>query len=86
MNDEVGLLIDAFDEPPFIRMTYNPPYYAGLIEGYGLQKIQDLYAYAMFESEDFRRSCATLPVLFLKTPSSSSVRWMRVISRMKWTE
>jgi hypothetical protein len=24
VNDEVGLLIDAFDEPPLIRMTYNP--------------------------------------------------------------
>jgi GNAT superfamily N-acetyltransferase len=52
VNHEVGLLLDAFDEPPLIRMTYNPPYYAGLIEGYGLQKIQDLYAYVMFESEE----------------------------------
>jgi GNAT superfamily N-acetyltransferase len=26
-------------------MTYNPPYYAGLIEGYGFRKAQDLYAY-----------------------------------------
>ena len=52
VNHEVGLLLDAFDEPPVIRMTYNPPYYAGLIEGYGLQKIQDLYAYVMFESEE----------------------------------
>jgi hypothetical protein len=52
MNHEVGLLLDAFDEPPLIRMTYNPPYYAGLIEGYGMQKIQDLYAYVMFESEE----------------------------------
>ena len=52
VNHEAGLLLDAFDEPPLIRMTYNPPYYAGLIEGYGLQKIQDLYAYVMFESEE----------------------------------
>jgi GNAT superfamily N-acetyltransferase len=52
VNHEVGLLVDAFDEPPLIRMTYNPPYYAGLIEGYGLKKIQDLYAYVMFESEE----------------------------------
>jgi hypothetical protein len=51
VNHEVGLLLDAFDEPPLIRMTYNPPYYAGLMDGYGLQKIQDLYAYVMFESE-----------------------------------
>jgi GNAT superfamily N-acetyltransferase len=52
VNHEVGLLLDAFDEPPLIRMTYNPPYYAGLIEGYGLRKIQDLYAYIMFETEE----------------------------------
>jgi len=59
VNHEVGLLVDAFDQPPFIRMTYNPPYYAGLIEGYDFRKIQDLYAYAMFEGEEpptrFRR-------------------------------
>jgi GNAT superfamily N-acetyltransferase len=51
VNHEVGLLLDAFDEPPLVRMTYNPPYYAGLIEGYGLQKIQDLYGYVMRENE-----------------------------------
>ena len=45
MNHEVGLLIDGFDSPPTFMMTYNPPYYAGLIEGYGFQKAQDLYAY-----------------------------------------
>jgi len=53
VNHEVGLLLDAFDEPPLIRMTYNPPYYAGLMERYGLRKIQDLYAYVMFESAEF---------------------------------
>ena len=68
MNDEVGLLIDAFDEPPFIRMTYNPPYYAGLIEGYGLQKIQDLYAYAMFESEDLPKKLRDIAVFVLEDP------------------
>lgn len=68
MNDEVGLLIDAFDEPPFIRMTYNPPYYAGLIEGYGLQKIQDLYAYAMFESEEFPKKLRDIAGFVLEDP------------------
>jgi hypothetical protein len=68
MNDEVGLLIDAFDEPPFIRMTYNPSYYAGLIEGYGLQKIQDLYAYAMFESEEFPKKLRDIAGFVLEDP------------------
>jgi GNAT superfamily N-acetyltransferase len=45
MNYEVGLLIDGFDSPPFFMMTYNPPYYAKLLEGYGFSKSQDLLAF-----------------------------------------
>ena len=68
VNHEAGLLIDAFDEPPLIRMTYNPPYYADLIEGYGLQKIQDLYAYAMFESEELPKKFRDIADLVLEDP------------------
>lgn len=46
-NDEVGLLIDAFDMPPVILMPYNPPYYKKLIEGYGFNKEKDLLAYIL---------------------------------------
>jgi GNAT superfamily N-acetyltransferase len=45
LNYECGLLIDGFDSPPTFMMTYNPPYYASLIESCGLQKSQDMYAY-----------------------------------------
>ncbi len=45
LNYEVGLLIEGFDSPPVFMMTYNPPYYARLIEGYGFRKTQDLYAF-----------------------------------------
>ena len=45
VNDEYGLLVEGFDRSPMVMMPYNPPYYAGLIEGYGLQKVKDLYAY-----------------------------------------
>lgn len=44
-NDECGLLIDAFDSTPCLMMPYNPPYYPALIEGCGLKKTMDLYAY-----------------------------------------
>jgi hypothetical protein len=44
-NDECGLLIDAFDASPCLMMPYNPPYYPALIEGWGLKKTMDLYAY-----------------------------------------
>ena len=45
MNYEVGLLIDGFDSSPQFMMTYNPPYYAKLIEGCGFRKTQDMYAF-----------------------------------------
>ncbi|MCA9247262.1 MAG: GNAT family N-acetyltransferase, partial [Planctomycetales bacterium] len=45
LNYECGLLIEGFDDPPFFMMTYNPPFYQRLVESYGFQKSQDLYAY-----------------------------------------
>jgi GNAT superfamily N-acetyltransferase len=47
VNDEYGLLVEGFDEPPVVMMPYNPPYYAALIEGCGLAKAKDLYAYEL---------------------------------------
>ncbi|MBQ3389413.1 MAG: GNAT family N-acetyltransferase [Thermoguttaceae bacterium] len=45
MNHTVGLLIEGFDSSPFFMMTYNPPYYARLIENYGFAKVQDLFSF-----------------------------------------
>jgi GNAT superfamily N-acetyltransferase len=45
MNYELGTLIEGFETPPTFMMTYNPPYYARLIESYGFHKVQDLYAF-----------------------------------------
>jgi hypothetical protein len=44
-NDECGLLIDGFDSPPVIMMTYNPRYYIPLVEGAGFTKAKDLLAF-----------------------------------------
>jgi GNAT superfamily N-acetyltransferase len=44
-NHELGLLIDGFDEPPMVMMTYNPRYYASMIEARGYVKAMDLFAY-----------------------------------------
>lgn len=44
-NEECGLLIDGFDDAPRVMMTYNPPYYQGLIEHEGYAKAMDLLAY-----------------------------------------
>jgi len=49
-NDECGLLIDGFDASPCLMMPYNPRYYPALVEGAGLKKTMDLYAYWLEES------------------------------------
>ena len=46
-NDECGLLIEGFDSPPVIMMTYNPRYYVGLVEAEGFRKAKDLLAFYM---------------------------------------
>jgi GNAT superfamily N-acetyltransferase len=51
VNDEYGLLVEGFDSPPVVMMPYNPPYYAALIEGCGLAKARDLYAYLLTTPE-----------------------------------
>ena len=45
LNDEAGLLVEGFDSPPVLMMTYNPRYYISLIEGVGFRKAKDLLAY-----------------------------------------
>ena len=45
VNEEIGLLVEGFDESPMILMPYNPPYYEELIERYGFSKAMDLFAY-----------------------------------------
>lgn len=47
LNYTCGLLVEGFDRPPRFLMTYNPPYYADLLESCGFAKSQDLYAYEM---------------------------------------
>lgn len=44
-NDPCGLLIDGFDEPPQVMMTYNKAYYQSFIEMYGFEKRMDLFSY-----------------------------------------
>lgn len=45
LNYECGLLVEGFTTPPTFMMTYNKPFYGELIESYGFEKAQDLYAF-----------------------------------------
>ncbi len=50
-NDEFGMLLEGFDDPPRLMMTYNPKYYLDLMDNYGIKKIKDLYAYRIDNKE-----------------------------------
>jgi GNAT superfamily N-acetyltransferase len=50
-NDMMGVLVENFDDPPAVMMVYNPPTYAGFIEGAGYSKSEDTFAWRMTVKE-----------------------------------
>ncbi|MHC1763259.1 MAG: N-acetyltransferase family protein [Verrucomicrobiia bacterium] len=44
-NDECGLLVKGFEQPPVLLMSYNPGYYEELVLAAGFNKAKDLLAY-----------------------------------------
>lgn len=46
-NHECGFLVEGFDSPPVVMMTYNQPYQSQLAEKFGLRKVMDLLAYKL---------------------------------------
>ena len=49
-NEQVGLLVDGFEDPPAVLMTYNPRYYEDQLLGYGLKPSKTLVAYDLHAS------------------------------------
>ena len=58
LNEEAGLLVDGFDGPPVVMMTYNPEWYPELLEEYGFTKSKDLLAYFFPEAKPTDRLLA----------------------------
>jgi len=66
VNDEYGLLVDGFDRPPAVLMTYNPAYYQRLVESYGFKKAKDLYAYYVHKDRVFSEKMVRVSELLKK--------------------
>ena len=47
LNECAGLLIDCFDEDPYLLMPYNLPQYASYVEASGYRKVKDLLAWSI---------------------------------------
>lgn len=50
-NEEAGLLVEGFDSPPVVMMTYNPPYYVRLFESAGFRASQTVVAYFLHSEQ-----------------------------------
>jgi hypothetical protein len=82
LNDEAGLLVDGFESPPVLMMTYNPRYYVSLVEGAGFRKAKDLLAYWFDIAPDplsrltrvAERVARNEPSLVVRNVSKSSLR------------
>jgi GNAT superfamily N-acetyltransferase len=70
-NDEIGLLIDGFDDTPRILMTYNPRRYQGYLEGNGFEKAMDLWAYSV----DIDQLGTHIPEKILRVTEKIRQRW-----------
>lgn len=44
-NETAGILVEGFDSPPVVQLTYNKKYYLDLLSNYGFHKEMDMYAY-----------------------------------------
>lgn len=50
-NHEIGFLIEGFDSPPTVMMSYNRPYLPRLAEKFGLKKSMDLLAFKITKDD-----------------------------------
>lgn len=66
-DNDSGLLLDAYDEPPVLLTAYNPPYYRDYIEQAGFTKHADWYAYLIDRETLGGGAVGNLPPRLLRT-------------------
>ena len=55
VNEEVGLLVDGFEDPNVLLMSYGRPYYAPAVEAAGFTKVVDMLAFQANLNEGYPR-------------------------------
>ena len=53
VNEEIGLLVDGFDRPPYVMMPHGRPYYQTRVEALGYAKARDVHALSWVNRRDF---------------------------------
>ena len=74
VNEEVGLLVDGFETPNVVLMSYGRPYYAPAVEAAGFSKVVDMLAFQADLNEGYPRPKMTrMMVDYAKR--SDSITW-----------
>jgi GNAT superfamily N-acetyltransferase len=80
--DEIGVLVDNFDEPPVVLCTYNPPYYDRLLKDVGLEKEMDWYAYLKRKATGIPETVRRIAARVEKQPNVV----LRRMSKRNWDQ
>jgi GNAT superfamily N-acetyltransferase len=54
VSQEWGLVVEGFEPSPVVMAPYNPPYYEGLLTGFGLSKVKDLLCWSICPQEGYQ--------------------------------
>jgi len=78
--DEIGILMDAYDQDPVLYCTYNPPYYPVLLDKIGFKKEIDWYAFL----KDGHEPIPEIMVKLSKRIQKRSNVTFRMVNKKKW--
>ena len=89
-DDEPGILVEGFDTLPAIMEAHSPPYYAGLLEGAGMRKYQDVFARLLVRPAGGRSFLEDAPVRLRRAIEIAAKRDRGVVIRrldlQRWDE
>ncbi|MBI5867737.1 MAG: N-acetyltransferase, partial [candidate division Zixibacteria bacterium] len=76
-NHEIAFLTEGFDSPPWVMMSYNPPFYLEFAERYGLTKAMDFNAYYMDKTMQIPDRIVRL-IERIRTRSGATIRTLNM--------
>lgn len=72
-TDTGGILMEGYDSPPIVMMTYNPPYYVTHLQNCSFEKEMDLFAYMIYTKTASEKS-VKLEQLLTKRLNNSGIK------------
>jgi len=78
-NTECGVLVEGFEDPPQIMMTYHPPYVNALLQASGLVTVKELVAFRFDLTQPLEKL-----VSLAKRMAQRSSAILRPISKATW--